>query len=230
MPKSQPGLIFLISIRENIDSLTDNEAGQIFKAAFAYQCDGALPGFTDRGMVFLWRDIRSVLDHNRENYRTRCEAASAAGKISAEKRKQAKEAQRTLTNVNERSQASTDLTKYKNKLNVDVDVNVNESESYTESENEANAKENSKKRIKETDSNQVSDKISEYLKDGKFREVKDYFTEKMEPIRNFGDVAVLHDLFVRNGAEQLKLMIDTASQHGARHVNYLITMDLNSGK
>lgn len=64
----QPGFIIYKNSAEMVDQLSNQEAGKLFKAIFAYKADGANPdGLSVTGnMVFL--HIKSYLDRDAERF------------------------------------------------------------------------------------------------------------------------------------------------------------------
>lgn len=71
--KKSPQIIMLDRWKDNFKKLTDEEAGKIIKAIYAYWHEGEMPKFEDRLMSFFWDDILIWLDDSRENYKNECE-------------------------------------------------------------------------------------------------------------------------------------------------------------
>ena len=71
-------VLLFTSLKEPVDALTDEQAGQLFKAILAYQSgeDVALDGLLK--VVFL--QIKQQLDYNNEKYVATCKKRSDAGK------------------------------------------------------------------------------------------------------------------------------------------------------
>lgn len=71
--KKSPQIIMLDRWKDNFQKLTDEEAGKIIKAIYAYWHEGEMPKFKDRLLEFFWDDILTWLDDSRENYKNECE-------------------------------------------------------------------------------------------------------------------------------------------------------------
>lgn len=71
-------VLLFTSLKEPVDALTDEQAGQLFKAILSYQSgdDVALDGLLN--VVFL--QIKQQLDYNNEKYVATCKKRSDAGK------------------------------------------------------------------------------------------------------------------------------------------------------
>ena len=94
---------------KGIKKLTDEDAGRLLKAIYDFELDEQEPDFdedTETLLAYVWSDVRDWLEDNKKYYRTKCENASIAGKISAEKRKQSKASKQeeSATVVNGRQQ------------------------------------------------------------------------------------------------------------------------------
>ena len=109
----------LSRFEKGIKKLTDEEAGRLLKAIYGFEIDEQEPDFdedTEILLAYVWSDVRDWLENNKKYYRTKCENASIAGKISAEKRKQSKASKQeeSATVVNGRQRSSTNINKNKN--------------------------------------------------------------------------------------------------------------------
>ena len=110
----------LSRFEKGIKKLTDEEAGRLLKAIYGFEIDEQEPNFdedTETLLAYVWSDVRDWLEDNKKYYRTKCENASIAGKISAEKRKQSKASKQeeSATVVNGRQRSSTNINTNKNK-------------------------------------------------------------------------------------------------------------------
>ena len=111
--------------REQFDQLTDEQAGRLIKHLFAYVNDEN-PQTDDIVTKLSFTPIKSQLKRDLIKYEGKKGQWSAAGKASAEARKLKKEQASTdSTNVNDRSNRSTDSTVNVND-NVSVNDNVND--------------------------------------------------------------------------------------------------------
>ncbi len=85
--KKDPQIILLDRWRDTFESLTDEEAGQVIKAMFAYWHDGKQPDFKDRLLKFFWGDIVKWFADSRAHYEEVRAARAAAGQASGESRR-----------------------------------------------------------------------------------------------------------------------------------------------
>ena len=119
--------------REQFDQLTDEQAGKLIKHLFAYVNDEN-PQTDDIVTKLSFTPIKSQLKRDLIKYEGKKGQWSAAGKASAEARKLKKEQASTdSTNVNDRSNRSTDSTVNVNdNVSVNDNVNVNDIKKNTE--------------------------------------------------------------------------------------------------
>ena len=127
---------------KGIKKLTDEEAGRLLKAIYGFELDEQEPDFdeeTETLLAYLWYDIHEWLENNKKYYRKKCEMASLAGKLSAEKRKQSKASKQeeSATVVNGRQRSSTNINTNKNK-NKNKNKNPNEKETEKEKVSDEN--------------------------------------------------------------------------------------------
>ena len=106
--KDKPAMMLLASDRKMVDLLSDEEAGKLFKAIYAYYCDGTVFDTESRVLQLVFGRMQQVIDTHNESYAARC----ARNKEIAEERERKKreqkdtnvhERERTYTNVNERT-------------------------------------------------------------------------------------------------------------------------------
>jgi hypothetical protein len=125
MAEDKKGFLMYADQREQFDQLTDEQAGKLIKHLFSYVNDEN-PQTNDIVTKLSFTPIKSQLKRDLTKYRVKKEQWSAAGRASAEARKLKKEqASTNPTNVNDRSNRSTDSTVNVND-NDNVNVNVND--------------------------------------------------------------------------------------------------------
>lgn len=92
---------FLLEWAEMFSLLTDEESGKMIKAMIAYEKEKTEPDFVEKGILqFAWlSNVKPKMDVLKEHYDSKRRQTSEAGKASAEKRKQNKQNQQTLTHV-----------------------------------------------------------------------------------------------------------------------------------
>ena len=105
--KDKPAMMLLSSGRKAVDLLTDEEAGQLFKAIYAYYCDGTIFETESRVLRLVFNQMQEMIDLHKERYTARCQRnKEIAEERWAKKRMQsdtnAYERIRTHTNVHER--------------------------------------------------------------------------------------------------------------------------------
>lgn len=99
--------MLLSSGRKAVDLLTDEEAGQLFKAIYAYYCDGTIFETESRVLRLVFNQMQEMIDLHKESYTARCQRnKEIAEERWAKKRMQSDtnvhERIRTYTNVHER--------------------------------------------------------------------------------------------------------------------------------
>ena len=72
MQKDANTILLFTDQRAAIDYLSDEDAGQLFKAILAYADEGSLPDFNGP-MMSLFTVIRTQIERSREAYKTKCE-------------------------------------------------------------------------------------------------------------------------------------------------------------
>ena len=79
--KDKKTLVLFIENREYIDQLSDDQAGRLMKAVFAYEEDGTVPDFSDDiTLSILFGVMRKQLDYMDEQYAKSTASKSEAGK------------------------------------------------------------------------------------------------------------------------------------------------------
>ena len=107
MAKGKSFLIY-IDIRKNLELLSDEEAGKVFKAIVEYVDIGKLPQFDDRSLQVFFNTITDQIDRDREKYEKKC----GANRENQQKRwKRIREMESHFnTNVYDRIQSYTNVT------------------------------------------------------------------------------------------------------------------------
>ena len=72
MQKDANTILLFTDQRAAIDYLSDDDAGQLFKAIYAYADEGDMPDFNGP-MMSLFTVIRTQIDRSREAYKAKCE-------------------------------------------------------------------------------------------------------------------------------------------------------------
>ena len=75
MKKDANTILFFTEHRAAIDYLSDEDAGKLIKALFAYVDEGKLPDFNGP-MMSLFTVIRTQIDRSHEAYKAKCERNS----------------------------------------------------------------------------------------------------------------------------------------------------------
>lgn len=102
--KDKPAMMLLSSGRKAVDLLTDEEAGQLFKAIYAYYCDGIAFETESRVLRLVFNQMQEMIDLHKESYIARCQR----NKEIAEER-WAKKRMQSDTNVHERIRTHTNV-------------------------------------------------------------------------------------------------------------------------
>ena len=72
------GVLFSLDIRQQVELLSNEEAGELFKALLAYADEGTPISTENRLLSVVFAGLRSQLDASAENYAKRCEKNKAA--------------------------------------------------------------------------------------------------------------------------------------------------------
>ena len=108
------GMLLPVDCRQQVELLTDAEAGLLFKALLAYSDAGAVLESENRVLAVVFAGLRSQIDAAAGRYADKCEKNRAIA-LERERRKreqkQEHERTRTCTNVNERERTSTNKIK-----------------------------------------------------------------------------------------------------------------------
>lgn len=106
------GMLISVDIRQQVELLTNEEAGELFKALLAYTDEGTPISTDNRLLAVVFAGVRAQLDTAAERYASKCEKNKAIA-IERERRKrdtQNNEREQTCTDVNERDAACTNST------------------------------------------------------------------------------------------------------------------------
>lgn len=188
-------ILLLDRWRSSFEMLSDAQAGQIIKAMFKYIQDGEIPEFTDMLLCFFWQDIKIWLDETQEHYKKVIAAKSKAGQASGISRKNKTEHSGTKgTYVDKDKDKDKEIEKEKDK-DIDIDVDIEQ-----------------------------KNKSISFLENPEFKKAKEYFKEKIGPLRNVDEFARLNDLINDFGYDVVMVCIDIAKEKGAQTIQYLETV------
>ena len=114
--KDKPAMMLLASDRKMVDLLSDEEAGQLFKAIYAYYCDGTVFDTESRVLQLVFGRLKEVIDSHNESYTARCQRNKEIAEERERKKREQKdtnvhERERTYTNVNERTPKEKEIEK-----------------------------------------------------------------------------------------------------------------------
>jgi len=114
--KDKPAMMLLASDRKMVDLLSDEEAGQLFKAIYAYYCDGTVFDTESRVLQLAFGRLKEVIDSHNESYTARCQRNKEIAEERERKKREQKdtnvhERERTYTNVNERTPKEKEIEK-----------------------------------------------------------------------------------------------------------------------
>lgn len=114
--KDKPAMMLLASDRKMVDLLSDKEAGQLFKAIYAYYCDGTIFETESRVLRLVFGRLKEVIDSHDESYTARCQRNKEIAEERERKKREQKdtnvhERTRTYTNVNERTPKEKEIEK-----------------------------------------------------------------------------------------------------------------------
>lgn len=92
------GMLINTEARGQVDMLTDEEAGQLFKALLGYACTGTPIATDNRLLRVVFEGMRAQIDTATERYNSKCERNRQIA-IDRERRKREEAEARTCTNV-----------------------------------------------------------------------------------------------------------------------------------
>ena len=114
------GILISVGNRPQVEMLTDDEAGVLFKAIFAYVEDGTVMVTENRTLAIVFSVIRTQIDIATEKYTIKCEKNREIA-LERERRKQ----EESYTNVHERTRTYTNVTNNNNNKNKKEKENKN---------------------------------------------------------------------------------------------------------
>lgn len=106
------GMLISVDIRQQVELLSNEEAGELFKALLAYTDEGTPISTDNRLLAVVFAGVRAQLDTAAERYASKC-AKNKEIAIERERRKrgtQDNEREQTCTDVNERDATCTNST------------------------------------------------------------------------------------------------------------------------
>ncbi|MBE6876866.1 MAG: hypothetical protein E7496_09155 [Ruminococcus sp.] len=133
MADKKKSFILYLDRKKELDMLTDEQAGKLFKAVYQYAEDGKEPEFGELVLTVMFSVFRSQMDMNAEKYAEICKKRSENQHKRWEKQKE-REALENHTSVYNCIQTSTNHTDNDN-VNVNVNGNGNENVNGNEKEN-----------------------------------------------------------------------------------------------
>lgn len=131
------GMLISLDIRQQVELLSNEEAGELFKALLAYADEGTPISTDNRLLSVVFAGLRSQLDASAENYAKRCEKNRA---IAIERERNKRE-QAASTNVHEEARTCTNVTNIrkdnirKDKDNIDIKKDAKASKEKTDGAN-----------------------------------------------------------------------------------------------
>ena len=130
MKEDKKSFIVYCDIKEQLDDMTDEEVGKLFRGMVDYSLTKERPGF-DRTLNFIFTPIRQQMDRDSDKWGEIKKARSIAGKKGAEARKNKAKKEKTLYEgqlpVINSKQTQAKVSKGKQTLaNQAVNVNVND--------------------------------------------------------------------------------------------------------
>ena len=99
------GMLINTEARGQVDMLTDEEAGKLFKALLGYACTGTPIDTDNRLLRVVFEGMRAQIDTATERYNYKCERNRQIA-LDRERRKREEAEARTCTNVHKRARTS----------------------------------------------------------------------------------------------------------------------------
>ncbi len=103
------GMLIGLDIRQQVELLSNEEAGELFKALLAYADEGTPISTENRLLSVVFAGLRSQLDASAENYAKRCEKNRAIA-IERERNKREQAASTNVEKEHERARTCTNVT------------------------------------------------------------------------------------------------------------------------
>ena len=102
-------MLISLDIRQQVELLSNEEAGELFKALLAYADEGTPISTENRLLSVVFAGLRSQLDASAENYAKRCEKNRAIA-IERERNKREQAASTNVEKEHERTRTCTNVT------------------------------------------------------------------------------------------------------------------------
>lgn len=168
---------------EQVDLLTDEEAGQLFKALFRYVRDGEILVTDNRTLQYAFVAFKTTIDHNAEKYTRIVEKRREAGRKGNRVRWGEKEESQNIANIANATNESQTIAKVaKGRYNVNVNDNVNVN---------VNDNESKDTNVSMLDINNNILSIAKACDDRKLQRRKDAFISSLESYRQiYGDAMI----------------------------------------
>lgn len=134
------GMLISLDIRQQVELLSNEEAGELFKALLAYADEGTPISTENRLLSVVFAGLRSQLDASAENYSKRCEKNRAIA-IERERNKREQAASTNVEKEHERARTYTNVTNIrkdnirKDKDNIDIKKDAKASKEKTDGAN-----------------------------------------------------------------------------------------------
>lgn len=128
MSKKKSFIMFL-DRKEEINMLTDEQSGKLFKAIFEYVDSGAEPDFSELALAILFSIFKSQIDANTEKYAKVCERRS-------ENQKKRWEKQREMQHGTKDTNVYNDIQQYTKSTETVTETENNKEETVAEQEPE----------------------------------------------------------------------------------------------
>jgi hypothetical protein len=104
------GMLISVDIRQQVELLSNEEAGELFKALLAYTDEGTPISTDNRLLAVVFAGVRAQLDTAAERYASKCEKNKAIAIERERRKRENNEREQTCTDVNERDAACTNST------------------------------------------------------------------------------------------------------------------------
>ena len=176
---------------EQVDLLTDEEAGQLFKALFRYVRDGEILVTDNRILLYAFVAFKTTIDHNAEKYTRIVEKRREAGRKGNKVRWGEKDESQTIANVANAINESQNIANVaKGRYNDNVNDNDNDNDNVNVNGN-VNDNESKDTNVSMLDINNNILSIAKACDDRKLQRRKDAFISSLESYRQtYGDAMI----------------------------------------
>lgn len=113
------GVILYYDLLSQLEDFSDEQFGKIIRAIIRYDKDEIIPVFADKTLEIVFKMLKPILDHNKEQYRAKCQQ----NRVNVQKR------WGKNTDVYDRIRPYTNDTNYTdtdNDTDIDIDTNIKE--------------------------------------------------------------------------------------------------------